>query len=803
MISMGSSKQIRSRTFYNNIKKTFLYILFCIPLVSVSQSIDFESIAKSKPIKINGTVSGNSVFYNSKDNNSRQPFTYFAQGTLNVSIYGFSIPITYNYSNQGDNLDYQLPFNLNRLSLHPKYEWITAHIGSVSMSFSPYTLNGHQFTGAGLELSPKGPLKIALMAGQLLKATNDDDNPRTQPAFERFGYGLKTELVKQKWEIGFTSFYAKDDVNSLDSIPEIKNILPQENFALSFKGKVKLNKNWSLSAEYAATTITKDLRSPESTNSKLSATNFFIKDKTSTANFDAFKTSIDYTIGKAKVGLGYERIDPGYETLGAYFFNNDFENITINASNSFFNDKLTLDINIGRQRDDLDSNKANNTSRTIGAANATLNLNKKTTITGSYSNLTSFTNVKPNQFEDINDSDLTDEAVENLDYRQLSQSASIGVNYILSEKEEKPQTLFLNYNLNDVANEQGGIIRVGDASTFHNINIGHTINFKASSTSFNLSINLTQNTIGRENANTWGPNLSVNKQFFDKKLNSQFSLAYNQSNSVSGNSSTFNIRTGGNYTIKKAHKFNLNLIQLIRNSETTNTLKEFTATFGYNYSFGIKRPKIKFPEWKKKFSDTVKIDYKKYHYQDIPKKISPKILSLTELDDFKFMKNKNKIKLNQLKKQLIEAEKEDKRIYKTIAIAYLKCLNEYVHFEEKYHLLLYKSFEKLLLEAKSTTQKIELELLYLVEESKKQSNPRIELLIKQTQKKYISHQNLINSLTNWDLSLEKIKNPSEEVKPLISRYLKVCFEKFDNGESDLDIIKFLEIRWANYFHKKK
>jgi len=751
-------------------------------------------------VKVSGILSANSVFYNSKQNNSRQPFTYFAQGTLNVSIYSFSIPITYSYSNQGENLGYQLPFNLNRLSLHPKYKWITGHIGTVSMSFSPYTLNGHQFTGGGLELTPKGPLKIALMAGRLLKATNDDLDPRTQPAFERFGYGLKTELIKQKWELGITSFYAKDDINSIDSIPKVKNILPQENFAISLRGKAKLTKNWSLSAEYATTTITKDLRSPSTTNNALELTSFFINNRTSTANFDAFKTNIDYTIGSIKVGLGYERIDPGYETLGAYFFNNDFENITLNASNTFFNDKLSLDINIGRQRDDLNNNKANKTSRAIGAANATLILNKRTTITGSYSNLTSFTNVKPSQFEDINDSDLTDEAVEDLDYRQLSQNASLGANYILSEKKETPQTLFLNYTLSDVANEQGGVVRLGDASTFHNFSLGHTVNFTTSTISLNSSINATYNTIGREDATTWGPSISIGKQLLKKTLNTQLSLAYNQSKNTSVSSNALNIRAGGTYSIKKKHNFNLNAIQLVRSSDASSTLKEFTATFGYNYAFGLKKPKIKFPEWKKKYSDTVKIDYKKYHYLDIPKKITPQILNITELDEFKFLENKNKVKLKQLKKQLIDSEKEDKRLYKTMAIAYLKCINDYVNFEEKYYTLLLKSFKKLKLEAEAASDDFEKELVFLVEASK--NNPRQEALLRKAQIRYNAHQKLLETLNNWDISIEKIQNPNPQIKPLVSRYLKVCFDKFDNGENDFEIIKFLEIRWADYFHKK-
>ncbi len=247
------------------------------------------------------------------------------------------MPITYSYSNQGEDLGYQVPFNFNSLSLHPKHKWITAHIGSVSMNFSPYTLSGHQFTGGGIDLTPNGAWSFSAMSGRLLKATEDDGDARTQPAFDRFGYGLKTTYKKDKYKVRLIAFYAKDDKNSLDSIPEIRNILPQENFVLSIDGEVKLSRNLTFAGEHASTAITKDLRSPSSGgSSKFSLANILLNQKTSTAVFNAFKTNINYTIGKATVGLGYERIDPRYETLGAYFFNNDFENITINATNSIF-----------------------------------------------------------------------------------------------------------------------------------------------------------------------------------------------------------------------------------------------------------------------------------------------------------------------------------------------------------------------------------------------------------------------------------------------------------------------------------
>lgn len=769
-----------------------------------AQSLDYETISKSKPIKVSGVLSSNAVYYNSNINESRLPFTYFLQGTLNVSLYSFSVPITYSYSNQGENLDYQLPFNFNRLSLHPKYKWITAHIGSVSMTFSPYTLNNHQFTGFGIDLTPKGSFSISAMGGRLLKAIEDDGNLSTQPAFNRFGIGFKTEFKRENYKFGLINFYAKDEINSIPFVPEERNILPQENLVISFESDIKLSKQFNFFTEYASTAITKDIRSSTGENTTFSITKPFFETKSSTSFYNALNTGLNYTLGRTSVGVGYERIDPGYETLGAYFFNNDFENITVNATNSFFKDKLSLQLNIGIQRDDLDDSKANETTRTIGAINATINLNSRLNITSSYSNFSTFTNIKPNQFDDINDSDLTDEGLENFNYRQLSQTANLNINYILSEHKSKPQNLNINYNLNDVANEQGGIVRIGDASTFHNGNIGHSINFKDYEITLNSSINATYNTIGRENATTWGPTMGITKMFFDKTLNSRLSTSYNTTKNTNGKSEILNIRAGANYTLKKTHNFNLNAIQLLRSTGNSEKLSEFTATFGYNFTFGLKKPNIQFPKNKKEPNDTVKINYKKYNYVGIPIELTPQITKLPYSGKFPYLSSTKKEELRELEKELSKAQKEEKRLYKNIALRYLKTLSDYNDFEDNYYNMLYHAYLKLGEEAERATYKLEAELDFLQRQAstKAQLTKKEEDLINVIIERLRAHNNLLSTLKKWEITPEKISNAQGEVKMLRDKYLKRSFAMFDAGKTIIEITEFLEIRWADYFHKK-
>ena len=155
--------------------KSLLILFFTSAfIVGNAQEVDLENLGKrtkeelkKNPFKISGGISANSVFYNSNVYSGREPFTYFLNGNLNLGLYKWTMPISYSFTNQGSNLGYQVPFKFNRLSIAPKYKWVKAYIGDANMSFSPYTYNGLLFTGAGLELTPKTPLKVALMTGRL------------------------------------------------------------------------------------------------------------------------------------------------------------------------------------------------------------------------------------------------------------------------------------------------------------------------------------------------------------------------------------------------------------------------------------------------------------------------------------------------------------------------------------------------------------------------------------------------------------------------------------------------------------
>ncbi|EKT4552042.1 hypothetical protein JE945_001185 [Flavobacterium psychrophilum] len=559
------------------LKYYLTFVLLLQILLCQSQEVDLENFKKVN-FKITGGINANSVFYSSNSSNSRAPFTYMLSGNLNVSAFSFSMPLSYTITNQGNNLGYSVPFNFNRLSLMPKYKWIKGYIGDVSMSFSPYTLSGHPFRGGGLELSPKGRFKFALMGGQLLKAIEVSESANKVPTFQRMGYGVKVGYLQEKYKLEWIGFYAKDNINSIESNFDEAGIAPKENIVNSLNFSSTLITNVDFNVEYALSMLSEDTRANlRQSNNKL---NELFSTRENTSIMKAVKASVNYTIQKTKLGLIYERVDPNYKTLGAMFFSNDLENIGFTISRPFFKEKVSVNSNIGFQRDDLAAQKKQNTKRLVGAINATYQANTKLNFIGSYSNFTTFTNRNLSQFEAINNPNIT--AADTLNFRQLSQNATLNMNYTFGRK--KNHNFNFNYTIAGQANEQGGIIRKGQASTVQNYSATHTINFLPIKMALNTSINYTLNTVSTMNIAAKGAAISLSKKLLKDKLNNNLGVLFNTTANDGKTNSVLGLKYTANYIVLKKHNFSLGAIQMFKKSPT-NDLNELTLNFNYGYNF--------------------------------------------------------------------------------------------------------------------------------------------------------------------------------------------------------------------------
>jgi hypothetical protein len=559
-------------------------ILWLLSTHSLAQNL--ESIGKENPVSITGGISANQIFYTASGIQSRRvPYSYFLTGNINFSLYGWSVPLSFSVSNQ--NVSFQQPFN--QYSLHPTYKWITAHVGYTSMTFSPYTLNGHLFRGVGVDLTPYEKLKISIMYGRLQKAVQPDSLiEQNQPAFKRMGYGCKVNYGDAIKFIEFTTFRAKDDLSSIAYIPEEENILPQENLTFSLSGGISLFKTLQLNATWASTGITRDIRAEETEGKPVykSVGNLFTP-RIASSYYQAIKTSVMYQGIGYTVGLGYERIDPEYRTLGAYYFNNDLENITINGATALAGGKITLSANTGTQRDNLDGAKITTMRRWVSALNVGFVPNEKLNLSGSYSNFQTFTNIR-SQFVNINQLTPYDN-LDTLNFTQISQNVMLSGNYLLPGKEDRRKSISANLSIMKAADKQGETTQ-NSGSTFYNLNAAYNLNLVPKNLTISGAFNYSLNESMDLRSSTLGPSVSVSKSLMDKKMRITGSCSANNSYTSGALTNTvMTFRASGGYTMKQKHNLNLNLVTLNRTVKQENgsdDFNEFTATLGYSYSFG-------------------------------------------------------------------------------------------------------------------------------------------------------------------------------------------------------------------------
>ena len=556
----------------------------CCLLIAQAQSFGIEDwknkFGKGKPFKLSGGFSANSVFNAGNEAQERDLFAYYLSGNINLNLYGLiNLPFSFHLTNSGTS--YKLPSSPNRLSITPSYKWITGYIGDVSMTFSPYTLSGHLFTGAGVELKPEG-WEFAAMYGRLLKAVEyDETHPGILPAYKRMAYGLKVGRASEKYQLSINMLNAKDVASSLLLPPDSLGITPKENLAGSLSFKWIPVQFVEINGEYGLSLLTTDQRSPEEKRSGILG--LWNASNLSSSYYNAIKAQVNLVGENNSIGLGYERIDPNYQTLGAYYFVNDIENITVNASQSFLQKKMTLSLSVGYEHDDLAKNKANISSRIVASANLTANLGEKVNANLSYSNFQSYTNVRSN-FELINRENPLD-LLDTLNFVQLSQNVNVAIGILTRRSEKRQDNLNLNFSYQDAANKQGGIYRPGSVSEMINAIASYSVYFLPSKFILSGILNFNNSRIQNTNALTFGPSLDA-AFMLKKKINIKNTISYN-SGFLEGvkQNDVFIYRLNSSYMLLQKHNFTFAYNFQWRSAQYQKSRNNSLLTFGYTYNF--------------------------------------------------------------------------------------------------------------------------------------------------------------------------------------------------------------------------
>jgi hypothetical protein len=531
--------------------------------------------AGAKPFTINGNAGFNLIGYHISGMNDRMPpwtMVFSAQATAN--LYGIAIPFSVRYS--GRQTVFMQPFN--QFGMSPKYRWATAHIGYRSLRWSDFTLAGHAFMGAGLELNP-GKLRFGYMYGRF-RSSNEDVvfGPDTLRNFTRKGFAMKLGVGSQKNYLDLIMLRIQDDTASLGSGGGQNYTPAEQNGVLGFNSRITLAKSLTWDTELAASFYTTDIEaSGFESVADVPAWDFanrLLVINQSSEFLTALRSALNFRMKTTSLRLEYRRIDPGYRSMGAYYLTNDIEQITLAPSFSLFKRKLIIRGSGGVQRDNLRNTKKATSVRAISSLNASYNPMPKFGIDVSYSNYTN--NQRAGRLP----------LIDSLKQYHTTANFSIMPRFIITkEKHQHLIMLIINrMELND-HNEKTARFTENRALTLQG-------NYHLQFTEYAITCmaGLTHNRLTTPMAEfgATGLSLGASKAFLDGKISAGWNGAVILNHGELQRGWVFNHGLNGMYQINKHHAMRLNIYMinaLYKDEVVSPSFNEMKGDFGYAYTF--------------------------------------------------------------------------------------------------------------------------------------------------------------------------------------------------------------------------
>jgi hypothetical protein len=567
---MRHFNSFRSHSICRPIAGVLLLSLAFIPCKLHGQ--DITSFKDAKPFSISGSFGVSSVFYNIQGRKAnREPFSWTLTGAPVISVYGIAFPFSFTVSEQ--ERDFNQPFN--QYGVSPSYKWIKLHLGYSNLQFSPYSLGGHSIMGAGAELNP-GKFRIGFIYGRLLRPVPYSDTVSVMPSFKRTGYSAKIGYGTETNFVDLILLKAKDFANSIDDVDELE-ITPAENVVLSVVTSQKITKWLTFSGEFAQSVYTEDNRID--TISKLFKhesnflSNALMKINSTTKRSNVIDGNLMMVNGAYQLGLHYKQIGPDYKSMGAYYFQSDIRNITIEPGFKI-KDKFSFNGSLGFQTDNISDSAAFRTNRTIGSAHATWQPSQKLMTDVTYSNYDLGQKAVIAALDTLNEISQTTNNI-TVNQTVLLTSETVSNSFILSGNY---QTL-KDHNSNTAENTEYSTSMLLFSWYMTLLRSGLTTGISFNFSTYDMAVVKTQ---------YYGPSVSVSKSFFKQKMNLSLTCSGFR-NTSDGEALSDIIQTGfrGSYRLAKKHKIQLkySFNRSIAEVSTINSYTENKGEISYVYSF--------------------------------------------------------------------------------------------------------------------------------------------------------------------------------------------------------------------------
>ncbi len=557
------------------------------------------------PFVLSGGVGLNMRSYSASGIEPRQdPFFYGLNANLNMRIYKLNLPFSLMVT--AKNKDSSLPnikelvnaFKDNivngvkekrdrfiRFGASPSYKWMKLHLGHRSMNFSQFTLSNINFFGIGGEFTPAN-WRFAFMKGRLAKAEPIDLSlvEPNLPVYQRSGWGFKFGYGAKDKSVDVILFKAADDYESIFIPEESENqISPQENAVVGLNTQYLFLEKIRLQAEFALSEFSPNSQDADAESGNM-LPGFIFRKKLTTESKTALDVKADFEASKFTAGVQVKRIDPNYNSLGAYFFNNDILDLLGNLNFGLLNNSINTTISAGVQSNNLDSSKPTTTSRfvaTVGLAYS------KDALSANFNYSNNSTGVAY----------VLNQNLDSLNAVIVTNDLGGDISYSIPDNSGNQHVFNLSGNIQRVSDDIENPIESANSKMMV-ANFIYNYALAESKWKFNTKFNFNQNELAGTQTRRYGTGFGIAKSLLEDKMNLGFDINYFINTKMGfENTSNLNGQFRWAYSISQSLTANLALSNLRTADGLTTPFSELTGTMGIQYNFNWN------PSHKKEASD--------------------------------------------------------------------------------------------------------------------------------------------------------------------------------------------------------
>jgi hypothetical protein len=539
-------------------------------LTASTSGQNLSTIGSSDPVRLGGSVSARAVLYSANEiRNRREPFSWVLGGSLNLNVYDVDLPFSFTYSEQ--ERDFSQPFN--QFGASPSWQWLRGHVGYRALTFSPYTLAGHQFLGGAVEGNP-GLFRFGLMYGRLRRAVEEDTSTSrfVLPAYARTGYALRAGVGNSSSYVDLILLKAKDDPSSLRRAPMHSLVLPGENLVLGLSGTAEVVSGLRVTLDAAVSDYARDQRAREVEADGGMAAGVIEgmqASRSSTQYYGAVKAAVAWSRPRFGITGTYHRVDPDYQSMGAYYMANDLQSVAIAPRVVLLDGALRINGTVTYRHDNLQNKKRATTHRLMPVVALSIMPAPRWGVDVQYTDV--FTSQTAG-YASLGDSTRID---------QRNPMISVMPRYTFTTGGAMHAVMLGAMHMRYVDNNPATARYARSNST--NLNLGYTVTLSAQQ----LSLTAAGNTTRLENAGgvyrNSGVSLTASKSLLAQSLRLNAGATY----SFQGAGRTVTASAGASYALRQRHNFSAQstLVSSSAGYYAQDMYSELTLVLGYAYTF--------------------------------------------------------------------------------------------------------------------------------------------------------------------------------------------------------------------------